>query len=472
MLKKKSKRIEQATTTEPAARLPDTVDDPVIGALEQATALYLDTCAARVHAQQEMQQAQRDAAAAREARQELEEELEQTQGQLAQARARAEANRARAEQLAAALKNIHRALFSGNVFELILRACIQLTSATRGLYIASWGDRFRVRAAVDVDGYPQAPLSPYLEGLCRRALERGEPIVCSDDEAVAGLPAPGPAETFRNCLVAPAVLRGDFSGLVLLADKASGDFTREDAELVLSVGDQAAIAVENQRLHHNLIDAYFTIVGVLADAVETKDSYIHGHCELVARLARLTAQRLGLAPADCSVAFYGGLLHDVGKIGVSDGILNKPGRLTPEEWDLMRSHVRLGRDLLARVPQLRQVADVVLHHHERFDGTGYPDGLKGDAIPMTSRIVGAADAYCAMVTKRSYKEATTAEEARAELERCQGSHFDPRVVAALLDVLKQPEDLKADADNWELGEGLRHPADFRYLLEEPRSRAS
>src|SRR4030095_11402518 len=112
----------------------------------------------------------------------------------------------------------------------------------------------------------------------------------------------------------------------------------------------------------------------------------------------------GLTDAERGLVCYGGLLHDVGKIGVSDGVLNKPGRLMPEEWELMRSHVRVGRDLLGHVPALEQVADVVLHHHERYDGGGYPDGLKGEEIPLTSRIVCVADAYCAMIAKRSYKE--------------------------------------------------------------------
>ncbi|HTE20536.1 MAG TPA: HD domain-containing phosphohydrolase, partial [Armatimonadota bacterium] len=127
------------------------------------------------------------------------------------------------------------------------------------------------------------------------------------------------------------------------------------------------------------------------------------------------------------------------KIAVSDGVLNKPGPLLPEERELVRSHVRVGHDLIDNVPALGTVADVVLHHHEWYDGTGYPDGLKGEDIPIGSRIVCAVDSYCAIVTKRSYKPAYSPEQARAELIRCSGGQFDPQVVQAFLAVLDTPE---------------------------------
>jgi HD-GYP domain-containing protein (c-di-GMP phosphodiesterase class II) len=138
----------------------------------------------------------------------------------------------------------------------------------------------------------------------------------------------------------------------------------------------------------------------------------------------------------------------VGKIGVSDGVLNKPGPLLPEEMELMRAHVRVGHDLLSNVPVLQAVADVVLHHHERYDGTGYPDGLRGDEIPMASRIVAVVDAYCAMITRRSYKEAYTEAHARDEVRRCAGTQFDPRIVDVFLSVIETPAAEDGDDDSW------------------------
>jgi HD-GYP domain-containing protein (c-di-GMP phosphodiesterase class II) len=148
-----------------------------------------------------------------------------------------------------------------------------------------------------------------------------------------------------------------------------------------------------------------------------------------------------------SVVCYAALLHDVGKIGISDGVLNKPGPLLPEERELMRAHVRIGHDLLRSVPGMEQVADVILHHHEWYDGSGYPDGMRGEDIPVGSRVVAVVDAYSAMVTRRSYKEAYTEEHARNELRRFAGTQFDPAVVDAFLRVLDLPEAQDHDDDD-------------------------
>jgi len=288
-----------------------------------------------------------------------------------------------------------------------------------------------------------------------------ESFVCNDPAELAAFPPPdGPDESYQNCLAAPAVLLHEFNGVVILADKIGGEFDRDDVDLVLSVGDQAGVALENRRLQDELLRSYFSIVGVLADAMEAKDPYTHGHSEMVARLARRTALRLAATDKLRSVCCYGGLLHDIGKIGVSDGVLNKPGKLLPEEWDLMRSHVRIGKDLLAHVPALDGVADVVMHHHERFDGTGYPDGLRGEQIPLAARIVCVVDAYSAMVSKRSYKESSPPEEACQELIRCKGTHFDPDVVDAFLAALEGP-----DEDDCELLPELEEAGDFHHALQ-------
>ena len=189
--------------------------------------------------------------------------------------------------------------------------------------------------------------------------------------------------------------------------------------------------------HHGTVQdderrAYVATIACLADAVQAKDPYTHGHCERVSHYARAAAERLGLSEAELRVTAYAALLHDVGKIGVSDNVLNKPGPLLPEERTAVEAHVRIGHDLLNGVPALRDVASAVLYHHERYDGHGYPEGLAGDRIPIASRIVAVVDAYCAMLDERSYKEAYPPARARAELIRCSGSQFDPNVVPAVL----------------------------------------
>lgn len=372
----------------------------------------------------------------------LEADLNSVRDQRAEEHRSAMRYRERAVQLTDNLKQIHRALFEGGVYGLILKACLAITGATRGIYITTRGsvDTIRIRAAQDVDGYPASPPSEFIKALCKKVLDDNDSFVCNNEEELGDLPKPERhGEHFQNLIATPVVLLKTLNGIIIATDKLNGDFDEDDIETLLSVGDQAAVAVENRHLHQELQNSYVATVTMLADAVEAKDPYTHGHCDLVSRYARLTAAKLDLSEEARSVICYSALLHDVGKIGVSDGVLNKPGPLLPEERALMRSHVRVGHDLIAKVPALTSVAEVVLHHHEWWDGSGYPDGLKSEEIPVASRIVCVVDAYCAMITKRSYKEAYSVDRAREELMRCAGTQFDPQVVDAFLLVLDSPE---------------------------------
>jgi putative nucleotidyltransferase with HDIG domain len=423
--------------------------DPVLADLAQTESHYRELRARWEQQAADLAEARAESEREREHSTQLAAQLETSEVRLEQERRKAERERERGRHAAAMLKDIHRSLFDGNVHGLILKTCLTLTGATRGLYVTALdqGRRLQVRAAVDMEGYPNRRPSPFIEALCQKAVAEHQTFVCNELDGEQDLPKPeSAAEEFHNCLVAPVVLLKNFDGIIIAADKMNGEFEEHDIDTLLSVGDQAAVAVLNVRLERELQNAYLSTVSMLADAVEAKDSYTHGHCEMVSRYARLTSDRLGLTELDRSVVCYAALLHDVGKIGVSDGVLHKPGPLLPEERDLMRSHVRVGHDLIKGVPALRPVADVVLHHHEWFDGTGYPDGLRGDDIPIASRIVAVVDAYCAMIARRSYKEAYTDEHARDELVRFSGTQFDPKVVEAFLAVLESPNSADADAD--------------------------
>jgi putative nucleotidyltransferase with HDIG domain len=431
------------------------LEDPVLQALSATETQYREFRASWVRQEEELRQMRQMLADAQATSEQLTAQLEHTRVDLERERFLAARQRDQARRLAESLTNIHRALFSGDLYALILRACLTLTGATRGLYLTATENEgaVRVRAAIDVEGYPAAPPSDFVRALSRKVVEARDTVVCRDKREFADLPEPShPSEHFRNCIVAPVVILKNFDGIIVVADKADGDFNEEDIETLLSVGDQAAVALQNMQLQRDLQNAYLSTVTVLADAVEAKDSYTYGHCELVSRYARLIASRLSLSEYNRSIVCYGALLHDVGKIGVSDGVLNKPGALTPEERELVKSHVRVGHDLIRHVPALESVANVVLHHHEWYNGGGYPDGLTGEAIPIASRIVAVVDAYCAMVTRRSYKEAFTDDRAREELRRFSGTQFDPRVVEAFLEVLDTPEaSQSSDGDVLECG---------------------
>jgi HD-GYP domain-containing protein (c-di-GMP phosphodiesterase class II) len=177
------------------------------------------------------------------------------------------------------------------------------------------------------------------------------------------------------------------------------------------------------------------IARAFAFAAAVRERAPEAHAEHVAGLAMRTAERMGLADGVVLRCRLGGWLHDVGKVAVPERVLDKPGTLDEAEWALMRTHPVVGEDIVRRLPALHDAATAVRHHHERYDGGGYPDGLAGAAIPIEARIVAAADAYSAMTADRVYSATRSPEEAAAELRRSAGSHLDPAVVAALLDVL-------------------------------------
>jgi response regulator RpfG family c-di-GMP phosphodiesterase len=186
------------------------------------------------------------------------------------------------------------------------------------------------------------------------------------------------------------------------------------------------VAEQAQQLEHLFLDGLLTI----ANAVEARDAYTGGHLERVTVYAVATGAELGLDEEALRDLVVCGLLHDIGKVGVPDHILRKPGELTGDETSVMRRHPLIGAAILERSAFLRSAAQGVLHHHERWDGGGYPFGLAGAEISLSGRILAVADAFDAMVTTRPYRGKCAHEEARAELERCAGSQFDPQVVEA------------------------------------------
>jgi HD-GYP domain-containing protein (c-di-GMP phosphodiesterase class II) len=176
-------------------------------------------------------------------------------------------------------------------------------------------------------------------------------------------------------------------------------------------------------------------VQALAAAIEERDNYTHEHSEEVVHLARGVALIIGLAAGQVERIAHAALLHDVGKLAMPNEILHKRGPLTHEEWKVMAEHPVAGERILLRIPDLAVIAPVVRHEHEHWDGSGYPDGLRGRLIPIGSRIILACDAYHAMITDRPYRAAMTPDEAAEELRRGVRAQFDPDVVEALLDLL-------------------------------------
>lgn len=177
------------------------------------------------------------------------------------------------------------------------------------------------------------------------------------------------------------------------------------------------------------------LVTAFSELVESRDHYTESHSLHIAELALQVGLRLGLAPEQLDQLTYAALLHDLGKIGIPDAILLKPGPLSASEWETMRQHPSIGRRALERIDLLKDAGEIIEQHHERFDGKGYPRGLAGEAIRIEARIISVVDAFDAMTTTRPYRRALSVQQAIAELRRCAGSQFDPRVVEALVGVI-------------------------------------
>jgi putative nucleotidyltransferase with HDIG domain len=194
--------------------------------------------------------------------------------------------------------------------------------------------------------------------------------------------------------------------------------------------------LENQtRQYEDAVQRSFraTLDALLA-ALDTRDTETEGHSERVAAYTMAMAHRLKLSSEELNDIERGALLHDIGKIGVPDSILYKPGPLTPEEWEIMKQHPVIGYRMCMKVDELRSAAPIVLHHHERWDGGGYPYGLAGEAIPLGARIFAIADTLDAMTSDRPYRKALSFAEAREEIIRCAGKQFDPEMVKLFLEI--------------------------------------
>ncbi len=224
--------------------------------------------------------------------------------------------------------------------------------------------------------------------------------------------------------------------------------------LLDSVGDELGVIVDNIRLYDNLRQAYLSTIMALAEAVDARDSHTMGHSGRVSAFAVAIAEHMGLPGESVLSIRDAGYLHDVGKIGTPDAVLHKEDNLTPEEMITMRRHPGTSHKILEHASIPNEIKLMIKHHHEHFDGAGYPDGLAGNSIPVGARILSVADAFEAMTSGRPYRQAMTREDAIAELRQCSGSQFDPEVVEIFLEVLEaggETVDVAKGPANSELG---------------------
>lgn len=285
-----------------------------------------------------------------------------------------------------------------------------------GMVMTVDGQEIRIRAGAGElqDGHASAQRRHEIAELCSE-------VVMGNQEA-AGLRT--------GSVVVPLAVKNEVFGFVYLeADEA---LSQADRELIQILANQCAAGLDNFRLHHSLEESYDQAVDMLGEVAEYKDTATGMHIRRIQELTHLLALELGASEAEAEVYGKASRLHDIGKVGIPDSVLRKPGKLTPEEYEVIKQHSSIGDNILKYSPSLAVARVVARSHHERWNGNGYPDKLAGDDIPYVARLVSVVDVFDALVSARPYKGPWQAEEAAREIERGAGTLFDPRVAQAFL----------------------------------------
>jgi putative nucleotidyltransferase with HDIG domain len=257
-------------------------------------------------------------------------------------------------------------------------------------------------------------------------------------------------EGFVSYYAAPLIARGEVKGVLEIFHRSLLDPDEEWLSFLEALADQAAIAIESttlfQDLQHandELSQAYDSTIEGWSHALDLRDKETEGHTQRVTKMTLKLAQAMGLSKAELVHIRRGALLHDIGKMGVPDGILLKPGALNDDEWKIMRRHPQLAYDMLAPIAYLKPALDIPYCHHEKWDGTGYPRGLKGEQIPVAARIFAVIDVYDALISDRPYRQAWSQEKTLEHIRSLAGTHFEPRVVDILLYTMNKGMEEKA-----------------------------
>ncbi len=354
------------------------------------------------------------------------------------------------------------------LLDLILRTALENTGATRGSILLKdeTGRTLSIAASVGLDEDVVRDTRVVVgEGISGRVADTGRPLLVTDidrhpdlsaysqnyadksflsvpiasegaHQAQKGTVPDGGTVAGESVLTVPVKASRKVLGVLNVHRKADGGpFTQRDLQLLTVLANQAAAAIENSRLLDDLENTYMNAFGSMALLLEAKDPYTQGHTERVTGLCEDLGRALGMDEADLHNLVMGARLHDIGKIGIHESILNKPGRLDEQEWLIVREHPVVADRVLAPILFLQGARSIVRGHHERLDGKGYPDGLSGNQLSLGQKIIIVADAYDAMSSNRSYRHALDAAKIREQLVTNIGTQFDREVVETLFSLL-------------------------------------
>ncbi|HEY6007538.1 MAG TPA: HD domain-containing phosphohydrolase, partial [Geobacteraceae bacterium] len=260
--------------------------------------------------------------------------------------------------------------------------------------------------------------------------ERRSCAVIPDAASGTGLPF-----TSKEALCAPLVTDSRNIGMLIAGDKASGkEFRSQEIKLLDALSGEIAATIKKAQLYERIKKLYMNTVEALASAIDAKDPYTYGHSRRVAQISEAICRELGMPGEEIQSIELAALLHDIGKIGTPEHILRKPGRLRPEEMEIIKEHPLQGANILSTIDELQEVKAWIMHHHERYDGRGYPDKSTAEDIPLPARIISIADSYDAMTSDRPYRKGMNPTKVIDIMDDLSGSQFDPDVFKAFKSV--------------------------------------
>lgn len=285
---------------------------------------------------------------------------------------------------------------------------------------ADWKKNKRIKLGQGITGYVAKTGKPYLAN----DVSKERRYVVLDKKT-------------KSEVAVPLKLGETVIGVINIEGYTKNAFDEDDVRILTLIANQAAIAIENSRLYKSLENSYLDTIRTLVSAMEAKDHYTYGHSERVRKYALKIAKKLKLNEQQIREVNYAGYLHDIGKIGIADSLLTKIEPLTKSEYEVIKKHPDIGHSILKDVKHLSETCEIIRSEHEKYNGTGYPNGLKNGAIPIGARIIAVADAYDAMTTNRPYRKAFSKKEAIKRLKQNSGTQFDPKIVKAFLKIIEK-----------------------------------
>ncbi|MCK4597301.1 response regulator, partial [bacterium] len=377
-------------------------------------------------------------------------------------------------------ETINTTLRKRDLYKLLLKTALSRTDATRGS-IMIYNEQREGLEIVAAEGLEEKIVQTTLvkpgQGIAGVVFQKGKPVVVSDitkdpkfgplrrgyqDKAFISMPL----ERDEELISLPLNASRRVIGVLNLSHRTTGKkFTLSELEELRVLACQAAVSIDNMFLFYDLEEAYLSAIQSLALLQEARDSYTSGHSQRVTQISVVIAKTLDLSQKEIELLQHAGMLHDIGKIGIPEGILNKPGKLTSAERKIIQQHPVIGEKVLKPVKFLAEVRLIVRHHHERENGTGYPDGLNGKELSPLIKIISVADAFDAMDSNRPHRRALSRSQIKQELRQNSGRQFDAQMVDVFLKILKsRPEKLLKK----QTGQGL---PDMREEMLQTRSRS-